>query len=119
LGKYRATPRKERGCCTSFLITRSGPAAALLGAPVAALDRRDLFALESPALFRLTSFSGLLAIVLFDHELILEPLHRAASFVHETAEISGHLRELAGTEDDQEKEPYEHHLLDADTEHEA
>jgi hypothetical protein len=54
-----------------------------------------------------------------EYKVLLELLRGAASFVHELAELSGHLRELAGTEDNQGQEPYEHHLLEADTEHEA
>jgi hypothetical protein len=87
--------------------------AALLGEPLAPLDLGGLFALESPALFRLS------AVLLLEYKVLLELVHGATSFVHELAEVSGHLRELAGTEDNQEQEPYEHHLLDADTEHEA
>ena len=85
--------------------------AALLGEPLAPLG--GLFALEFPALFRLS------AILLLEYKVLLELVHGAASFVHELAELSGHLRELAGTEDNQRQEPYEHYLLDADTEHEA
>jgi hypothetical protein len=87
--------------------------AALLGEPLALLDLGGLFALESPALFRLS------VVLLLEYKLLLELLHGAASFVHELAELSGDLRELAGTEDNQEQEPYEHHLLEADTEHEV
>jgi hypothetical protein len=90
-----------------------------IGEPLAPLDRGDLLALESPTLFRLPALAGLLAVVLFDHELTLELVHGAASFVYEPAEVPGHLRKLAGTEDNQEQEPYEHHLLDAYAEHEA
>jgi hypothetical protein len=76
------------------------------------VDLGGLFAIESPALVRLS------AVLLSEYKVLLEPVHGAASFVHELAEISGHLRELAGTEDNQEQEPYERHLLDANTEHE-
>jgi hypothetical protein len=81
--------------------------------PLALLDLGGPFALEFPALFRLS------AVLLLEYKVLLELVHSAASFVHELAEVSGHLRELAGTEDNQEQEPYDHHLLDADTEHEA
>jgi hypothetical protein len=87
--------------------------AALLGVPLAPLELGGLFVLESPALFRLS------AVLLLEYKILLELVHGAPSFVHELAELSGHLRELAGTEDNQEQEPYDHHLLDADTEHEA
>jgi hypothetical protein len=54
-----------------------------------------------------------------EYKVLLELVHGAASFVHELAELSGHRRELAGTEDNQGQERYDHHLLGADTEHEA
>ncbi len=41
------------------------------------------------------------------------------SFAREAAEISGHLGQSPGPEEHQEEEPYEQHLLKADTEHEA
>jgi hypothetical protein len=76
--------------------------------------------LETLADFRLVwSFHELLAALLFGDEVLLELLHRAASVAEEPAEISGHDGEFFGTEDDQEDEPYDHHFLQADAEHEA
>ena len=74
--------------------------AALLGVPLAPLELGSLFAFESPALFRLS------AVLLLEYKVLLELVHGVASFVHELAELSGHLRELAGTEDNQRQEPY-------------
>jgi hypothetical protein len=65
------------------------------------------------------SFHELLAALLFGDEVLLELLHRAAGVAAESAEIAGHAGELFGTQDDQEDEPYDHHLLHADAEHEG
>ena len=75
--------------------------------------------LWAPTRFRILALAKLLAALLFGDEILLELFHRAAGFVHEPAKVSGHGGELAGTEDDQEEEPYDHHLLHADAEHGA
>jgi hypothetical protein len=80
--------------------------------------------LRFPSRFCIRALTRLSGAVLFVYgslgdEIFLELLHRAASFDYEPTEISGHGGELAGTEDDQEEEPYDHHLLGTDTEHEA
>ncbi len=71
------------------------------------------------AVLALALRAPVLVFVFVQDQLVLELVHGAASFVYEPAQVPGHLRKLAGTEDDQEQEPYEHHLLDADAEHEA
>lgn len=95
----------------------------LLGVWRAPGDRCNLFApnvlLWLPAHFWAPTFVRLPAALLFVDEILFELLHRAARYVDEPAEVSGHVGQLAGTEDDQEEEPYQHHLLHADTEHGA
>jgi hypothetical protein len=52
-------------------------------------------------------------------QLALELVHRATGLVDEPAEIAGHLGELAGAEEDQEKEADDHYLLETDPESHA
>src|ERR671933_203218 len=49
----------------------------------------------------------------------LELVHRAAGLVDEPAQVTGHLGELAGAEDQQKQQPDDDQFLSADTEHHA
>lgn len=101
--------------------------AALLGrrrAPGASsTDRCALFLaaalLRFPARLQSLAVTGLTVIFFLGGEILLEILYRASGLADEPAEISCHGRQLAGTEDDQEEEPYDDHLLGTDTKHEA
>ena len=52
-------------------------------------------------------------------ELALELIDRATGLVDESAEVTGHLRELARAKDHQDQQPDDDQLLSADTEHDA
>ena len=54
---------------------------------------------------------------LLGHELALKLVGRASGLVDETASVSGHARELARPEDDQNDQPYDYQLFPAYTEH--
>src|SRR5215211_2894743 len=106
--------REEGGAFQSFLPEAQDPVIAgvalqSLGALRAAIDRCNLFAphvlLWLPTRFRIPAFARLLAVLHFGDKIPLEFLHRAAGFVHEPVEVSGHVGGLLGPKMTRKRSP--------------
>jgi hypothetical protein len=116
--------QEDRGCEPAN--SRTSAALGSFGALRAAFDRCNPFApyvlFWLPTRFRIPASAKLLAALFFGvcgDEILLELLYRAASVADEPADVSGHARKVFGTEDDQDDETYDHHLLHANAEHGA
>ena len=62
---------------------------------------------------------GISVVLFIRDEFRFTFAHYMLSFAREATEIPGHLGQSLGSEEHQEEEPYEQHLLEADTKHEA
>jgi len=116
--------QEVRGCEPAN--SRISVALELFGALRAAFDRCNLFVPHVLfwflTRFRIPAFAKLLAVLffgVFGDEILLQLLHRAAGVADEPSDVSGHAGKVFGTEDDQDDETYDHHLLHADAEHGA
>ena len=78
-----------------------------------------LILLELPILSSSRTPLDFSVVLYLCHKVRFEFVHHVLSFSREAAEIPGHLGQSFGPEEHQEEEPYEQHLLKANTEHDA